>query len=90
MTVVAIIFAMVAFGFAVAMLVIANNQRDKPGLVAAGRLAALRYALVGVGLLAGLYWFGFVIVALALWVVLLPVGYVLARRGWDPNIRSLW
>jgi hypothetical protein len=81
MVVVAIFFAVVAFGFAVAMLVIANRQRDKPGVAAAGRLAALRYALVGVGLLAGLYWFGFVIVALALWVLLLPVGYGLARRG---------
>jgi hypothetical protein len=81
MVVVAIFFAVVAFGFAVAMLVIANRQRDKPGVAAAGRLAALRYALVGVGLLAGLYWFGFVIVALALWVLLLPVGYALARRG---------
>jgi hypothetical protein len=63
------------------VLVIANNQRDKPGVTAAGRLAALRYALVGVGLLAGLYWFGFVIIALALWILLLPVGYALARSG---------
>jgi hypothetical protein len=80
MVVVTIIFTVVAFGFAVAMLVIANRQRDKPGVAAAGRLAALRYALVGAGLLAGLYWFGFVIVALALWLLLLPVGYRLARR----------
>jgi hypothetical protein len=79
--VVAIIFAAVAFGFAVAMLVIANRQRDKPGVAAAGRLAAFRYALVGVGLLAGLYWIGFLVVAIALWLVLLPVGLSLARRG---------
>jgi hypothetical protein len=79
--VVAVIFAVVAFGFAIAMLVIANNQRDKPGVAAAGRLAALRYALVGVGLLAGLYWIGFVFVALSVWLLLLPVGYALARRG---------
>ncbi len=81
MVVVAVIFALAAFGFAIAMLVIANGQRDKPGVAAAGRLAALRYALVGVGLLAGLYWFGFAIVALGLWLLLLPVGYALARRG---------
>jgi hypothetical protein len=81
MVVVAIIFAAVAFGFAVAMLLIANKQREKPGVAAAGRLAALRYALVGVGLLAGVYWFGFVIVAIVLWLLLLPVGYALARRG---------
>jgi hypothetical protein len=79
--VVAIIFAAVAFGFAVAMLVIASGQRDKPGVAAAGRLAAFRYALVGVGLLAGVYWIGFLIVAIALWFLLLPFGYALARRG---------
>jgi hypothetical protein len=75
-----IVFAVVAFGIAVATLVVSQRQREKPG-VAAARLSALRYALVAVGLLASLYWIGFVIVAVALWVVLLPVGYVLARRG---------
>jgi hypothetical protein len=77
----AIVLAIVSFGFAAAMLVIANNQRDKPGVAAAGRLAALRHALVGVGLLASLYWIGFLIVAVVVWVLLLPVGYALARRG---------
>lgn len=81
MVVAAVLAAIVSFGFAVAMLVIANRQRDKPGVAAAGRLAAFRYALVGVGLLASLYWLGFLIVAIALWLVLLPVGYALARRG---------
>lgn len=81
MVVAAVLAAIVSFGFAVAMLVIANRQRDKPGVAAAGRLAAFRYALVGVGLLASLYWLGFLIVAIALWLLLLPVGYALARRG---------
>ena len=81
MTALAIVLAIVSFGFAVAMLVIANRQRDNPGVAAAGRLAALRHALVGVGLLAGLYWIGFLIIAVFLWLVLLPVGYAMARRG---------
>jgi hypothetical protein len=80
-TALAIVLAIVSFGFAVAMLVIANRQRDNPGVAAAGRLAALRHALVGVGLLAGLYWIGFLIIAVFLWLVLLPVGYAMARRG---------
>ena len=63
------------------MLVIANRQRGKPGVAAAGRLAAFRYALVGVGLLAALYWIGFLFIGLAFWLLLLPVGYSLARRG---------
>jgi hypothetical protein len=81
MFVAAIVAAVVSFGFAVAMLVIANKQRDKPGVAAAGRLAALRYALVGVGVLAALHWIGFLFVGLVLWLLLLPVGYALARRG---------
>ena len=45
------------------------------------RVERLRHALVGVGLLAGLYWIGFLIIAVFLWLVLLPVGYAMARRG---------
>jgi hypothetical protein len=81
MVVLAVIFAVAAFGYAVGLLIIANRQRDRPSVAAAGRLAAFRYALLGVGLLAGLYWFGFVIIGVVLWAVLLPLGYRLARRG---------
>lgn len=81
MTVASIVLAVVAFGVAGAMLVVANRQRDRSSVATAARLGALRWALVGAGLLAGLYWIGFLIIAVALWLLLLPVGYALARRG---------
>ena len=81
MTVASIVLAVVAFGVAIAMLVVANKQRDRSSVAVAARLGALRWALVGIGLLAGLYWIGFLIIAVVLWVLLLPVGYALARRG---------
>ena len=81
MTALLVVFAAVAFGISVATLVVSNRQSDKPGVAAAARLSALRYAVLGAGLFAGVYWFGFVIIGVVLWAVLLPIGYVLARRG---------
>jgi hypothetical protein len=78
--VVATIGAIFCFGYATVLLVIASREHES-GLIVSGRLAALRYALVGVGFLAGLFWFGYLIVALAVWGLLLPLGYALARRG---------
>lgn len=76
-----VVFGVIALGIAVVTLVVSQRQRGRPGVAAAARLSALRYAVLGVSLLAGVFWFGFVIIGIVLWTLLLPVGYALARRG---------